>query len=165
MKSILVLNWSLSACKPIRKKTKSSAKLGGGDLQRLRDQDEKQKQRDSWRRLFLTRFRSHRRKPCSWFYANLVESLTEGKLDDREWILRFLNHQYFNNIIALQKILQQHDHIAKIFRQHHPSVKILRQHHIIIVHLKKNPLHCFWPTQSFMFLSFAPEKYLRWYQK
>ena len=46
---------------------------------------------------------------CSWFYAN-VESLTEGKLDDREWILRFLNHQYFNNIkkyfnniITLQK--------------------------------------------------------------
>ena len=39
-----------------------------------------------------------------------------------------------NNIIAWQKILQQHHHIAKIFRQHHPSVKILWQHHIIIVH-------------------------------
>ena len=41
-------------------------------------------------------------KACSWFYAN-VESLTEGKLDDREWILRSLNHRYFNNIIAFQK--------------------------------------------------------------
>ena len=52
---------------------------------------------------FLTCFRSHRRKPCSCFYANVVESLTEGKLDDREWILRFLNHQYF----------QQHHCVAK----------------------------------------------------
>ena len=40
---------------------------------------------------------------CRWFYAN-VESLTPGKLDDREWILKFLNRRYFNNIIPFQKL-------------------------------------------------------------
>ena len=114
---------------------------------------------------FLTRFRSHRRKPCSCFYANVVESLTEGKLDDREWILRFLNHQY----------LQQHHCVAKnssTTSSHCKNILTTSSQYkntstasYYYCSLKKNPPHCFWPNKVSCILSFAPEKYLHWYQK
>ena len=78
---------------------------------------------------FLISYKSYYIYPCSWFYAN-VESLTEGKLDDREWILRSLNHRYFNNIIKnletrLKRLLSSSTIYAIINARDYGSIKIL----------------------------------------